>query len=359
MARRDNRRANREAAKAMLETPQVDKKDLKAQQEEQMEFFKAADIGLDMGGDEDDDMNGNDDGDDNNENENANTNSEAEEGVAKTTSAPNVESGDEEVEDGEDGGEDEGDDGDGEEVAAKAGEPSTEAGKPEASKLEAEKPTAPAPEAKKEEVKPEQQTEPKTLSNEEAAQLFSEWRSQTEELLATHHYRMDEKQVAELNENPAAYIPKAMARVYMDAVSAAFQQFTNYLPRMVNSVLQQRETMNTTEKTFFDRWPDLVNHRDTVIRLGQSYRAANPSASMEDFINEVGAQATVALRLSPANGNANGNGNAPAGKPADNRKPFKPATELPAAQPPKRTSDNPFEQLAGEFLSEMEEDIGD
>lgn len=196
---------------------------------------------------------------------------------------------------------------------------------------------------------------PKTLSNEEAASLFTEWRGETEKLLAEHHYKLTEKDVEELNENPAAYIPKAMSRVYLDCISASFQQFVNYLPRMVHQVLEVREATSKQENEFFTAWPDLKEHKETVLRLGAAYRQSNPAASMQDFINEVGAQSMVALRLVPQ-GQANGaTAAAAAAEAASKAKGFKPATGTPAGAPAKQPPANPFEQMAKEFSMETEE----
>lgn len=200
---------------------------------------------------------------------------------------------------------------------------------------------------------------PKTLSDEEAAELFTEWRSTTEKLLAEHHYKLSEEEVAVLNENPAEFIPKAMSRVYLDCVSAAFQQFVTYLPRMVFQVLEQREANNSQENAFFTSWPALKEHRETVLRLGAAYRASNPTATVEDFINEVGAQSMVALRLTPDGAKTNGD----AGKAAETNgkeKAFKPASGTGVNEPPKAKDDNPFAQMAREFGMQVdEEDLDD
>lgn len=197
---------------------------------------------------------------------------------------------------------------------------------------------------------------PKTLSNEEAASLFTEWRGETEKLLAEHHYKLTEQDVNELNENPAAYIPKAMSRVYLDCISASFQQFVNYLPRMVHQVLEVREATSKQENEFFTAWPDLKEHKETVLRLGAAYRQSNPAASMQDFINEVGAQSMVALRLVPqGQGNGAAAAAAAAAEAASKAKGFKPATGTPAGAPAKQPPTNPFEQMAKEFSLETEE----
>lgn len=190
------------------------------------------------------------------------------------------------------------------------------------------------------------------LTDEEAAKLFGDWRGTTEKLLAEHVYKLTEEDVAQLNENPAAYIPKAMARVYLDTISASFQQFVNYLPRMVHQVLEARDIHAKSETDFFSAWPDLPKDEATkkaILRIGGAYRQANPTATAEEWINEVGAQAMVALRIQPKQ---------PVVAAIDpvTQQPFKPASGTPAFTPPQRTPANPFDAMAQEFGSVEEID---
>lgn len=195
------------------------------------------------------------------------------------------------------------------------------------------------------------------LTDEEAAKLFGDWRGTTEKLLAEHVYKLTEEDVAQLNENPAAYIPKAMARVYLDTISASFQQFVNYLPRMVHQVLEARDSHAKSETDFYSAWPDLAKYADqkkakeTVLRIGGAYRQANPTATAEEWINEVGAQAMVALRIQPTL--------APQPPVTPEIPAFKPASNTPASTPPKQPSSNPFASMAEEFLQETVEDVDD
>lgn len=206
----------------------------------------------------------------------------------------------------------------------------------------------PKPE-KKEPEKKEEEPQGKQLSDEEATKLFSEWRGETEKALAEHHYRLTEKDVADFNENPASFIPKAMSRVYLDSIQAAFQQFSVYLPRMVDQVLTARRVRGDREKQFFDKWPELANHKETVYRLGTAYRTANPTSSTEDFINEVGAQAMVALRITPQAIQAQ--------VPTEPVKPFVPAgTNGGTPPPPTPIIDNPFASLASAWSEEVADD---
>lgn len=226
--------------------------------------------------------------------------------------------------------------------------------KAEAEKKPEEKPkeavpgeeAAPAPKVEEKKVEEKKEEEkPRELTPEEGAKLFSDWRDATEVALAEHHYKMTEKDVEEFNENPAQWVPKAMARVYLDCTSAAFQQFITYLPRMVDQVIEGRKTREGRENAFFAKWDKLIPHKETVYRLGTAYRKANPTASEEDFINEVGAQAMVALRITP-------DGVATAQEP-EKKKSFTPASTASSTPTPlKPKSTNPFEQLAAQFSME-------
>lgn len=189
---------------------------------------------------------------------------------------------------------------------------------------------------------------PETLTNEQAAELFTNWRSTTEDLLAENHYKLSDEDIQMYEEDPAKLVSRMASRVYLDSISAAFQQFVTYLPRMVDQVLVQREASSRQEDSFFGAWPELKGHQDVVVRLGRAYRTQNPAASVDDFINEVGAQAMVALRLTPK-----GRGN---GAPKPQAKAFKPASNAPANERiPSRKPLSPWEALTEEFSVDEEE----
>jgi len=157
--------------------------------------------------------------------------------------------------------------------------------------------------------------------------------------------------MARLDTEPQAVIAEKMSQVYLDAVSAAISQVVQYLPRMVRQVNEQDAANSQSENAFFERWPDLKQHKDAVIKIGQVYRQMNPSAAADQFINEVGAAAMVSLRLDPSKGQAQ----QPA--PAASQAPFVPAAQTPQGGTPRaQPSTNIFTQLDAEFNA-IEEDI--
>lgn len=186
---------------------------------------------------------------------------------------------------------------------------------------------------------------------EEVQTQFREWRTQTEDVLAKHHYALNQEQLDELELNPGEFISKVASRVYLDAVTATMTQIVQSLPGMIEQYNQQNSVVSANETEFFGKWPELKEHSEAVGRLAKSYRAANPNADREQFINEVGAQAMVALRIPPPQiqqNNDKGNGKKTA--------PFVPASTTPPAgnAPPARK--NSYDALASEWEEQIDDD---
>jgi len=200
------------------------------------------------------------------------------------------------------------------------------------------------------------QTEPSTTPEaqptpEQITEYYQGWRKNTEDVLAKTHYRLSQEQVDELDTNPVEMLPKVMAKVYLDAVTATLAQVASNFPRMVNEVLERNKVGDSREELFYQAWPDLKGEAKTVLRIAGAYRQMNPGATTDDFIREVGAQAMVTLRKPIPGMTANG-----AGEIQVPAKPFKPAAATPpstgAAPPPK----NPFEALNDSFDEDFDTD---
>lgn len=242
--------------------------------------------------------------------------------------------------------------------------PAGSEGDPTSDAQAAQQPAQPQETAEQKAVREEQErlanAPPQTARTPQQVQeQYGAWRKQTEDALAKSHYALSQEQADELDINPAEFIAKAMSRVYLDAVTATLTQTMQFLPQMIQGIQTQEKASNANEDVFFGRWPKLKEHQATVLRVGQVYRQLNPQASMEQFINEVGAQTMVALRISPdeaagvqpapvGNGRAARNGvlAAPGG--------FKPATSTPGGALPVQQK-NPFELLNEEFEEELDE----
>ena len=73
------------------------------------------------------------------------------------------------------------------------------------------------------------------------------------------------------------------------------------LPRIMSNVSQAQTQETAREKAFFEEWPELVGHRDQVVRLGAVYYQMNPQASLENFIRDVGAHVAVSMKVDLSN----------------------------------------------------------
>lgn len=185
---------------------------------------------------------------------------------------------------------------------------------------------------------------PASPTIEDVAKQFQDWRSDAEKILAEQHYRLSEEQVEELETSPATAIPKIVARAYVDVVATVMSQVASTLPRMMEIAETQKGQKSQFEESFYSQWEALRSHEDTVIRIGQAFRQANPNASSAEFIREVGAASMVALQL-PLPGVTD--------QPEEKAPPaFKPAAGERRVAAPKTGGSNPFEQLAESVLRE-------
>lgn len=139
--------------------------------------------------------------------------------------------------------------------------------------------------------------EVKPLTMEDIQKNYRESRANAEQLLATAHYAITPELAEELDTNMASAIPKLMAKVYMDSTTAAVSHMVTHLPQMIHAVIEGQKNAGEAETEFFKVWPQLQEQKDAVIKFGQAYRQMFPNASRSEFIQNVGAQVVVALKL--------------------------------------------------------------
>lgn len=202
------------------------------------------------------------------------------------------------------------------------------------------------------EVEPEQKpTEPQKTS-EEIQKEFQEYRGQVMEKLVTQ-FQLSDEEADEFMTNPKEIVPKFAARLYLDVFESVMRGVHQSVPGMIVQTQEVRNTAEKAEQAFFAKWPMLqaTQHRDTIMRLGAAYRQAHPQASTEQFINDVGAQAIVALRL-PFEGMGEQVRMPEGVTPADNIPPPRPAGSGPVQKPVGMGSQNAFTLLDMEFDAE-------
>jgi hypothetical protein len=128
-------------------------------------------------------------------------------------------------------------------------------------------------------------------------QSFKDWRQTAEGVLVNSHYNLSKEDADALNLDAGQVIPKLMARVYLDAVTAAVNVISQSLPHTVMNTIEAHNGYQKNETEFFGEWPGLKDHYAEVLRVGQVFRHLNPSASKADFVRSVGAQVAMALGL--------------------------------------------------------------
>jgi hypothetical protein len=211
---------------------------------------------------------------------------------------------------------------------------------------EEEEKAAPEEQTPEEEPVPEEPAEP-PLTLEQQQENRAKWRSDTEEALAVGQYALTEDQVVELDEDPAKFIPKFAARVYLDAVENATAAVVQLLPQVLGQYQQNTTKADGARESFFKTWDKLDpdKHSDVLTSIGQAYRAANPNATPDEFIRDVGAATMVALKIPFEEAPAE-----PAAPAAPAHKPLGTG----AAQSPASPQDkNQFTQIAEEQLDEQ------
>jgi hypothetical protein len=251
---------------------------------------------------------------------------------------------------------------------APSGEPAAEPGEPaDAAAQAATPPVEPAPAPVPPQTQEAQPTPepaqpvptpeaPPELTPEQVHARFKQWREQGVDLLAKEHFVIPADQVEKIVDKEtgmvnaqelAAASSRLAARVYMDTVTAAMGQIVQNLPALINKVLEAKTQGDAAENKFFEAWPQLKPHRDTVFRVAQAYRKQNPAATVDQFVKEVGASAMIALRLAMPNQPAPPTPGQPA--PA---KPFRPAAATrPVTPAPTNGPVNPFARMAEEDMA--------
>ncbi len=200
-----------------------------------------------------------------------------------------------------------------------------------------EEPKAPAPDP---EAAPQ-------LTDEQVQEAMITWRTNALGALEDH-FKLDEETVIQLEEDSgkamSEFLPKMASRVYLDAVQMAVHSVVQKLPEAIKSTMAQMKESTSSEGKFFEKWPQMSRDNPqqmaVVGRLGGAYRQANPEATPEQFINDVGAQAILALGLlgqvagvAPVD---------PAAPVAPVVPPFKPAGNAAPAAPKGNAGQNPI-----------------
>lgn len=171
--------------------------------------------------------------------------------------------------------------------------------------------------------------------------------------LATREFNLKPEEIEALNEDATAYVPKLLAKVHLKGQINMMRQLQQVVPAMVQAQMQVLRRNTQNEDQFFSRWPELdrVKHGDTVRNYARIWRQANPNASLNDMIEDLGPMVMMKAKVAP------GSRPSQAGpQPAANGRqppppPFKPALGGPAT-PPAPAEDDPWAGLGQDHEQE-------
>lgn len=226
-------------------------------------------------------------------------------------------------------------------------ESETPAETPEAEEGETETPAEETPVPEQETEEPPQPAAESQLTPEEAQanreKVEAELRTALEDV-----YAFSDEDATALAVEPEKVLPKLAANLHVSVLQAATQGVIAQLPGLIDAVMKGREVSSQAEDAFYGKWPKLKGHEDTVMRITQTYRALNPGAPMEQAIQEIGTQAMFMLRIPMDDAPAETVTTPQATTPPTPASPGS-STVAPVIPP---ASDNPFTQMAEEFIEE-------
>lgn len=146
------------------------------------------------------------------------------------------------------------------------------------------------------------------------AQLLLEHEPAAIQHIADTVFKLSNEEIEALETNAVETIPKLMARAFIKAQQSTLQHLARSVPAMFEQYLQVKSSSVAAEREFFGKFPQISSkeHGDLVKRIATTYRQANPSASREQMIADVGAMvmqlAKIPAVTAAPTGTLNGNG---------------------------------------------------
>lgn len=112
-------------------------------------------------------------------------------------------------------------------------------------------------------------------------------------------FEWTEEQTEQFEEDPGKVMSSMAADLFLDLYDSITQSFRTQMPGMVNGILAQQTAAKAHEQQFYNAWPKLAKpeYRETINRVEAAYRQQNPATDNATAVQEIGAQAWVALKL--------------------------------------------------------------
>lgn len=138
-----------------------------------------------------------------------------------------------------------------------------------------------------------------SMTPEEQAQQLADFNEHAVNLLADQVYRVSEEEVAAFQEDPGKMLPQFAGRLHMQIMQAATMNVLRLMPQVLDNYNAQQTQGDKFKEAFYEANKDLnhAEHGQRVLQFGRMYRQANPQATNEQFINDVGAWVRTSLGL--------------------------------------------------------------
>lgn len=225
---------------------------------------------------------------------------------------------------------------------------------------------AQTPAAQEQQPQPTQQQQPTPTGQQEAAprtptpaepQRIAESLLQNSDALIQHlaesEFKLSPEDVEALETDAPKHIPTLLARAFFKTQVNMYQQLSRVIPAMVQQMQTVQQRNGANEGKFYAKWPDLKPelHGPIVRRYATVYRQANPQATLDQMIEDLGPMVMMAAKVQPSQQAQPGNGvqtPPPAMRPVSRvpSSPFRPAVGG-ASAPQPSADDNPWAGLMG------------
>jgi hypothetical protein len=110
-------------------------------------------------------------------------------------------------------------------------------------------------------------------------------------LAASEVFALSADEATALETNPAAAVPRLLARTYYQAVNATLAHINNLVPNMISRHMQLTKAQQENETAFYGKFPALKPdvHGPDVVNFAKIIKQTNPQMGKDDFFAMIGA----------------------------------------------------------------------
>lgn len=204
---------------------------------------------------------------------------------------------------------------------------------------------------------PTEEVSTDTRTPEQVKQEIAEAREMARDKLVDS-FQLTEEQTELFAEDPGAVLANLAADLYLDIFDSVSNGLRSQMPGMLQGLMQQQKAQAAHEQSFYGAWPQLAKaeYKPTIDRITAAFRQQNPNIDSATAVQEIGAQAWVALRL-PLEGlvehtRAHPDEPAQVQQVRPNHVPASAGNTTQNARAPAQPKMNEFEQLAAELIDD-------